>query len=74
MLADLLPLARSLDPADRRILAEELWLSLDDESIDPEVERLVEERVTYIRDHPHDCIPWNEFERMMDKELGPVPA
>ncbi|MDR1513322.1 MAG: addiction module protein [Propionibacteriaceae bacterium] len=73
-LADLLPLARSLDSADRRVLAEELWLSLDDEPVDPEVLRLIEERVSHIHAHPEKCVEWAEFEKQMDEKLGPVPA
>ena len=73
-LADLLPLARNLDSADRRVLAEELWLSLDDEPADPEVLRLVGKRVEYIRQHPDECVDWDVFEKTMDEKLGPVSA
>ena len=72
-LADLLPLARSLTPDYRRVLAEELWLSLDDDPVDPEVLSLIEQRAAYIHQHPEECIDWDAFESLMNETLGPVP-
>jgi putative addiction module component (TIGR02574 family) len=74
-LADVLPLARSLDIDDRLALAEEMWRSVDDsEPIDDEVLDLIEKRIAYIRQHPEESIPWAEFKAMMDEKLSPVPA
>ena len=73
-LAELLPLVRDLDPLDRRVLAEELWLSLGDEPVDPEVLCLVERRVAHIHEHPEQCVDWDDFEQIMEERLGSVSA
>ena len=63
-LADLLPLARSLDSVDRRALAEEMWLSLENEPVSPEVLDEVEKRVEYVRQHPEECMGWGTLGRL----------
>jgi hypothetical protein len=73
-LADLLRFAQRLDPAERRALAEELWLSLDEEDADPEVARLVERRVAHIRHHPEESLSVEQFEVLVDQRLGPISA
>jgi hypothetical protein len=73
-LADLLPLARGLNSADRRVLAEAMWLSLEGEPVEPEVLDLVEARVAYIHQHPEECMDWSDFEKLMDARLGPISA
>jgi len=73
-LAEVLPLARSLAPDDRRVLAEELWLSLGDDPVDPEVLQLIEQRANDIQQHPETCTDWSDFEKLMDDRLGPVSA
>ncbi|MDR0593147.1 MAG: addiction module protein [Bifidobacteriaceae bacterium] len=74
-LSEVLPLARSLDPAERLALAEEMIRSLGAEgAIDGEVLDLVEARVEHIRSHPEESTPWDEFEAAMDAEFGPIPG
>jgi len=73
-LADILPLARSLTSDDRRALAEQLWLSLDDDPVDPEILRLIEQRATDVQQHPENCLDWTDFEKLLDDRLGSVPA
>ena len=73
-LAEVLPLALRLTAVERRSLAEELWLSLDDDPVDPEVLRLVTQRVDHIQQHPEESLGWSDFEQLIDTKLGPVPA
>ena len=68
---DVLPLARSLEAKDRRILAEELLRTLQDEPISEDVLDLVQERAEYIRQHPEEAIPWEEFEVELDEMFSP---
>ncbi|MDR1392367.1 MAG: hypothetical protein LBJ62_00100 [Bifidobacteriaceae bacterium] len=73
-LAELLPLARRLDAAERLALAEEMMRSVDgDNGIDEDVLDLVEARGRHVREHPEESIPWDLFEAEMDAEFGPIP-
>ena len=74
-LMDVLPLARSLEAEDRRILAEEMLRTLhDDEPISKEILDLVQKRAEYIQQHPEEAIPWEEFEVELNEMFGPVPS
>ena len=65
-LAEVLPLALRLTSMERRSLAEELWLSLDDDPVDPEVLRLVTQRVDHIQQHPEESLAWSDFEKLIE--------
>jgi len=74
-LMDVLPLARRLNPDDRRALVEDMWRTLEGhDQIDPEVLDLVEQRAERVRQNPAKAIPWEEFDAIMNDRLGPVPA
>jgi putative addiction module component (TIGR02574 family) len=67
--AALLAEAEALAPADRLDLIERMWASLTD---DPLVEgqfQAMAERARYLRDHPGEAIPWEQFEADLDRDL-----
>jgi putative addiction module component (TIGR02574 family) len=68
--AALLAEAEAMSPADRLELIERVWASLTD---DPMVEGQFEamaERARYLRDHPGEAIPWDEFEADLDRDFA----
>ncbi|MDR0958985.1 MAG: addiction module protein [Propionibacteriaceae bacterium] len=69
-LMDVLPLARSLETDDRRALAQEMLQSLEDDATDPEILRLLHERVEENRRHPDQCVSWEEYEPTFNKIFG----